>query len=100
MGSENVDAAQTFQWNLNVHSLQTAFLLDSVGGAIDCNGGEPCICKNHIHYFQIQTGMAVCGLGQCDFVVFTEKGIFMANIEFNEDFWKSTIRAVELFFLH
>ena len=42
--------------------------------------------------------MAVCGLGQCDFVVFTEKGIFMANIEFNEDFWKSTIRVVELFY--
>ena len=43
--------------------------------------------------------MAVCGLKQCDFVVFTEKGIFMANIEFNEDFWKSTIRAVsELFY--
>ena len=103
MVSENVNAAQTFQQNLNVHSLEKTWIpkqhfFQTVDGAIDCNG-EPYICKNHIHYFQIQTGMAVCGLKQCDFVVFTEKGIFMANIEFNEDFWKSTIRAVsELFY--
>ena len=70
---------------------KTAFLLDSVGGPFNCR-------KNHIHYFQIQTGMAVCGLKKCDFVVFTNKGIFVANIAFNEDFWKSTISTVQLFY--
>lgn len=76
---------------------KAAFLLGSVGGAIDCNG-LPYIRENHIHYFQIQTGMAVCGLKQCDFVLFTNKGIFMVNIGFNKDFWKSTIRTVQLFY--
>ena len=57
-----------------------AFLLDTVGGAIDANG-KHFLRKNHIHYFQVQTGMSVCGLKQCDFVVFTNMGIFMAKTQ-------------------
>jgi hypothetical protein len=60
---------------------KSAFLLDTVGGAIN-EAGFPYIRKNHIHYFQVQTGMAVCGLKQCDFVVFTNMGIYIAKVEF------------------
>ena len=60
---------------------KTASILDSVGGAIDSNG-LPYIRKNHIYYFQIETGMAVCGLKQCDFVVCTNQGIYMVFIWF------------------
>ena len=76
---------------------KSAFLLDTVGGAINI-AGFPYIRKNHIHYFQVQTGMAVCGLKQCDFVVFTNMGIFLAKVEFDEEFWKSTISTVKLFY--
>ncbi len=76
---------------------KSAFLLDTVGGAIN-KAGFPYIRKNHIHYFQVQTGMAVCGLKQCDFVVFTNMGIFLAKVEFDEEFWKSTISTVKLFY--
>lgn len=76
---------------------KSAFLLDSVGGAVD-ETGLPYIRKNHIHYFQVQTGMAVCGLKQCDFVVFTNLGIYMATIYFDEKFWKETINTVQLFY--
>ena len=75
---------------------KSAFLLDTVGGAIN-EVGFPYIRKNHIHYFQVQTGMAVCGLKQCDFVVFTNMGIYIAKVEFDEEFWKSTISTVKLF---
>jgi hypothetical protein len=76
---------------------KSAFLLDTVGGAIN-EAGFPYIRKNHIHYFQVQTGMAVCGLKQCDFVVFTNMGIYIAKVEFDEEFWKSTISPVKLFY--
>ena len=76
---------------------KTAFILYSVGGAIDSNG-LPYMRKNHIHYFQIQTGMAVCGLKQCDFVVYTNQGIYMVKTDFDDDFWKSTINTVRLFY--
>ena len=76
---------------------KSAFLLDTVGGAIN-KAGFPYIRKNHIHYFQVQTGMAVCGLKQCDFVVFTNMGIFLAKVEFDEEFWKGTISTVKLFY--
>ena len=42
--------------------------------------------------------MAVCGLKQCDFVVFTNMGIYIAKVEFDEEFWKSTISTVKLFY--
>ncbi|CAB3995533.1 Carboxypeptidase D [Paramuricea clavata] len=76
---------------------KSAFLLDTVGGAIN-EAGFPYIRKNRIHYFQVQTGMAVCGLKQCDFVVFTNMGIYIAKVEFDEEFWKSTISTVKLFY--
>ena len=34
---------------------------------------------------------------QCDFVVFTNMGIYMVKIEFKKGFWKSTINSVKLF---
>ena len=38
-----------------------AFLLPTVGGKNDKNGNV-FLDKNHLHYFQVQTGMAVAGL--------------------------------------
>ena len=39
-----------------------AFLLETVGGDTDKNGNSFLKKTTHLHYFQIQTGMAVCGL--------------------------------------
>ena len=40
-----------------------------------------------------QSGIQVQGHGlkQCDFVVFTNMGIFIANVDFDKDFWKDSI---------
>ena len=74
-----------------------AFLLDTIGGNIDKDGNY-FLKTTHIHYFQIQTGMAVCGLKKCDFVVFTSKGIYVINIDFDEAFWNSTVNTVKTFY--
>ena len=42
--------------------------------------------------------MAVCGVTQCDFVVFTNKGIHIVTVDFDENFWKSTIDKVKKFY--
>ena len=74
-----------------------AFLLDTIGGCVDKNG--TCyLRRNHLHYFQIQTGMAVCGVTQCDFIVFTNKGIHVVQVDFDKDFWESTINTVKAFY--
>ena len=54
--------------------LKEALLLETVDANTDKDGNY-FLKATHLHYFQIQTGMAVCGLTKCDFVVFTCKRI-------------------------
>ena len=74
-----------------------AFLLPTVGGKKDENGNV-FLDKNHLHYFQVQTGMAVAGLKTCDFVTHTSKGIFIVTITFNDKFWVTVVATVYKFY--
>ena len=76
---------------------KVAFLLPSVGGKKD-KDGKYCLDENHIHYFQVQTGMAVSGLKTCDFVTYTSKGIFVVKINFNVNFWETVFATVYKFY--
>ena len=55
-----------------------AFLLPTVSGKKDENANV-FLDKNHLHYLQVQTGMAVAGLKTCDFVTYTSKGISIVH---------------------
>ena len=74
------------------------FLLDTVGGKVN-NNGNYYLKKSHLYYFQVQAGMAVCNLTQCDFIVFTIKGIHIVKVSFDEDFWNSIIGTVKTFYI-
>ena len=76
---------------------KNAFLLPTVGGKKDENGNV-FLDKNHLHYFQVQTGMAVAGLKTCDFVTHTSKGIFIVTITFNDKFWVTVVATVYKFY--
>lgn len=69
-----------------------AFLLP-----IDKNG-KYFLDENHIHYFQVQTCMAVSGFKTCDFVTYTSKGIFVITINFNVKFWETVVATVFKFY--
>ena len=60
--------------------------------------GNVFLDKNHLHYFQVQTGMAVAGLKTCDFVTHTSKGIFIVTITFNDKFWVTVVATVYKFY--
>ena len=74
-----------------------ALLWETVGGDTDKDGNY-FLKATHLHYFQIQTGMAVCGLTNCDFVVFTCKGIYIVPVNFDQAFCNSNIKAVKTFY--
>ena len=74
-----------------------AFLLDTVGGEIGADG-QLKLKSNHLHYFQVQTQMAVRGLKTCDFVIFTSKGILIVEVNFDENFWAQVILKVSHFY--
>ena len=76
---------------------KSAFLLESVGGM--CNAtGKLTLKPSHRHYFQVRTEMAVAGLPSCDFVIYTNKGILVVQIDFDKQFWEGVITKVAAFY--
>ena len=49
--------------------------------------GRPRLKRKHDYYCQVQGQMAISGLSWCDFVVYTNKGIFVERIVFDKDLW-------------
>ena len=61
--------------------------------------GKFTLKKNHEYYAQVQGQLGVCGAQYCDFVVFTEKGMGIQRITFDELFWTSMTEKLRLFYL-
>ena len=77
--------------------LKFGFLLPSVGGKKDTDE-QYFLDENHLHYFQVQTGVAFSGLKTCDFVTYTSKGIFVVKINFNANSWENIVAKVYKFY--
>lgn len=54
--------------------------------------------RNHQYYFQCQSHMLVTGAKRCDFVIFTEKEIYIENIKFSETFCSRMITDVKNYY--
>ncbi len=55
--------------------------------------------RGHRYFAQVQGQMTVGERPWCDFVVFTNKGISMERVAFDEDYWQQTLLpALEAFF--
>ena len=54
---------------------------------------------NHEYYAQIQGQQVVCRARYCDFVLFTEKGMGIQRIAFDEQFWTSMTEQLRSFHL-
>jgi hypothetical protein len=63
-----------------------------------CNYPELKLRQNHKYYAQVQGQMAVGGMKWCDFVIFTNKGINVERIVYNDDYWKPLLAKLESFF--
>ena len=64
------------------------FLLPTIGGKKD-KVGKYSLDKNHIHYFQVQTCMAVSSFKTCDFV--TYRHVCVVTVNFNAKFWETVL---------
>ena len=47
--------------------------------------------RNHLYFAQVQGQMAVGGRPWCDFVVFTNKGLSVERVAFDDDYWQKTL---------
>lgn len=58
---------------------------------LDTSNGSVVLKETHGYYSQVQGQMAIGERPWCDFVIYTNKGISVQRIPFNEDFWKNTL---------
>ena len=49
-------------------------------------------------YYQIQGQMGISGIYHTDLVIYTNKGILVVPVEFNEQFWLRMLSNLYLFF--
>ena len=86
------------QKSVTLSVTKSAFLLHSIGGKVDDKGTYR-LNKNHLHYYQVQTAMAVTGLSLCDFVTYTKKGIHVVQIPFDQECWDNISAKASLFYI-
>ena len=60
--------------------------------------GQIKLKENHPYYSQVQGQMGVGMRLWCDFVTYTQKGIHVERIEFNDTFWKELLPKLISFF--
>uniref|UniRef100_A0A1X7U2J2 YqaJ viral recombinase domain-containing protein n=1 Tax=Amphimedon queenslandica TaxID=400682 RepID=A0A1X7U2J2_AMPQE len=54
--------------------------------------------KTHNYYYQVQGAMFCTDTFWCDFVVSTEKDLFVQRISFDRQFWETTITKLRTFY--
>ena len=54
--------------------------------------------RNHPYYAQVQGQMGVTQRKWCDFIVYTEKGLSIQRIYFDEVFWKDLLTKLKEFY--
>ena len=60
--------------------------------------GEWSLKRSHTYYYQVQTQLAVCKLMYGDFVVWTENGIAVERIMFDNTFYEEVMEDIRSFF--
>ena len=58
----------------------------------------PRLKHDHQYYSQVQGQMAIAGRKWCDFVIYTEKGLNIERISFDENFWQDLLPKLIDFF--
>ena len=68
-------------------TVQQACEVKSFCCSIDEDTCKPYLKLDNDYYYQVQGQMGVTGIHECDFVIWTTKGIFVQTIAFDVNFW-------------
>jgi hypothetical protein len=58
---------------------------------VDSTTGHVVLKENHAYFSQVQGQMAIGCQPWCDFVVYTNEGINVERVSFNESFWNDKL---------
>ena len=72
-----------------VTSIHPGTLAENPKFYLEMQAGRPTLKRLHKYYYQVQGELAITRMPWCDFVVWTEGGLFIERISFGEELWKS-----------
>ena len=75
-------------------------LLDDKSFYIEMQDGKPVLKKEHAngYYSQIQMAMGLSEASYCDFIVYTFKGLVVIRVPFDDEYFVSLIRKLNMFY--
>ena len=97
-GCEDVVVEYKCSWKHRNITAKEAFVTPEIGGKVEDSIFT--LKTTASYYFQVQHQMFVCELKLCDFVVWTEKGLFVVPVAYNEEFVLNMCQKVECFWLN
>jgi hypothetical protein len=62
--------------------------------------GQLHLKKSHNYYYQVTGQMALAGVNWCDFVVYTNKGLFVKRIYFDKILWQNMFTKLAQFYIN
>lgn len=62
------------------------------------SSGEVILDRCHKYYYQVQAQLSICNFSYCDFICWTQKGIFVERIEKEDDFLARSLPQLTRFF--
>lgn len=65
--------------------------IDSSVSCLSTSDGKLSIDKNHAYYYQVQCQLLLTANEYCDFVVWTDKDLFLKRLKFDENFCNDMI---------
>ena len=78
---------------------QVAAGLDDKLFCLELANGKPQIKKTHRYYYQVQGQMALCGVKWCDFVLYTNKGLHIERVPFDDTVWDPLQQKLEVLYM-
>lgn len=84
------------------YTFKDATISDAAGQKNCClkkdENGDIYIDKSHAYYYQVQAQIFICGVEYCDFVVWTQKDLFVQRILPDQEFWENVLCTASEFF--
>ena len=64
----------------------------------DASTEEIHLSKSHKYYYQVQGQVSICGVGYCDFVCWSQKGLYVERVMKDDEFPSRVFPALKKFF--
>lgn len=72
--------------------------VENRSSCLETVGNRTFLKRDHSYFYQVQAQLGISGRKYCDFVLWTEKSLFVERISFDDYFWQVNAQSAKTFF--